>query len=223
MSEWQNPPPRCVIVRLGSSLSDFNRALEEFDNAPEARVAIVVSEGHRSARDSKGAPQEPYRPRKPLITALRGLQTGAPLGALLSIGGMRIASSNASFGGADIRFHRPAPTMLAYAVWSALFMTDMLLTARTALDRNLVNDVVEDQSLEPRTFELAARLAEILPRSPVVGRESQALSEFMSGDPLSDHGFAVYVLNAHRVYPLEETQAVALRRRPKLRRSNDAG
>ena len=223
MSEWQNPPPRCVIVRLSSSLSDFNQALEDFDNALEARVAIVVSEGDRSARDGETAPREPYRPRKPLVTALRGHQTAAPLGALLSISAMRVASSNASFGGADIRSHRPTPTMLPYAVWSALFMTKMLLTAQAALEWNLVNDVVEDHLLETRTYELAARLAEILPRSPVVGRESQRLSEFMSGDPLGDHGFAVYVLNAHRVYPLEETQAVALRRRPKLRRSSDAG
>jgi enoyl-CoA hydratase/carnithine racemase len=223
MSEWQNPPPRCVIVRLGSSLRDFDQALEDFDNAPEARVAIIVSEAGGSVRDGEAVPGECYRPRKPVVVGLRGLQTGVSLGALLSIGAMRIASSNASFGSADIRSHRPTPSMLPYAVWSALFMTDSRLTAQAALGWNLVNDVVEDHLLETRTFELAARLAEILPRSPVVGRESHALSEFMSGDPLGDHGFAVYVLNAHRVYPIEETQAVALRRRQKLRRSNDAG
>lgn len=223
MSEWQHPPPRCVIVRLGSSPSELDKALEDFDSAPEARVAIIVSEGDGSARDGGVGPRERYRPRKPIVAALRGLQTGASLGALLSISAMRIASSNTSFGGADIRSHRPTPSMLPYAVWSALFMTQSLITAQTALGWNLINDVVEDHLLETRTYELAARLAEILPRSPVVGRESQALSEFMSGDPLGDHGFAVYVVNAHRVYPLEETQAVALRRRPKLRRSNDAG
>jgi hypothetical protein len=35
MSEWHNPPHRCLIVRLGSSLRDFYQALEDFDNTAE--------------------------------------------------------------------------------------------------------------------------------------------------------------------------------------------
>src|ERR1700693_5260485 len=148
MSEWQNPPHRCVTVRLDSSLRNFYQALEDFDNAPEARLAIVVSEEDAPARDGEVVPRERYRPRKPVIMALRGLQTGSSLGALLSISGMRVASSNASFGSADIRSHRPAPGMLPYAVWSGLFMTHSLLTAQTAFVWNLINEVVEDHLLE---------------------------------------------------------------------------
>jgi enoyl-CoA hydratase/carnithine racemase len=223
MSEWQNAPHRCVTVRLGASLRDFYQALEDFDNAPEARVAIVVSEEDESARDAEVVPRERCRPRKPVVMALRGLQTGVSLGAILSISAMRVASSDASFGSADIGSHNPVPGMLPYAVWSALFMTHSLLTAQTALGWNLINEVVEDPLLETRAFELAARLAEILPRGPVLGKEAQALSEFINGDPLVTHGFGAYVLCAHHVFPFEETQAVARRRRPKLRSSNNAG
>ena len=223
MSEWQSPPHRCVTVRLGSSLRDFYEALEDFDNAPEACVAIVVSEKDAPARAGEIVPREHYRPRKSVIMALRGLQTGCSLGALLSINAMRIASSNASFGSADIRSHTPVPGMLPYAVWSALFMTHSLLTAQTALGWNLINEVVEDRLLETRAFELAARLAEILPRGPVLSKEAQALSEFINGDPLIASGFGAYVLCAHHVFPFEETQAVARRRRPQLRKSNNAG
>jgi enoyl-CoA hydratase/carnithine racemase len=223
MFEWQNTPHRCITVRLGSSLRDFYQALEDFDNAPEARVAIVVSEEGATARDGEVIPRERYRPRKPVIMALRGLQSGSSLGALLSISGMRVASSNASFGSADIRSHDPAPGMLPYAVWSALFMTHSLLTAHTALGWNIINEVIEDPLLETRAFELAARLTEILPRAPVLGKEAQALSEFINGNPLIAYGFGAYVLCAHHVFPYEETQAVARRRRPKLRSSNNAG
>jgi enoyl-CoA hydratase/carnithine racemase len=223
MSEWQNPPHRCVTVRLGSCLRDFYQALEDFDNAPQARVAIVVSDEATSVRGGEVVTRERYGPRKPVIMALRGLQTGSSLGALLSIGAMRVASANASFGNADIRYHNPAQGMLPYAAWSALFMTHSLFTAQIALGWNLINEIIEDPLLEARVFELAARLAEILPRAPVLEKEAQALSQFIDGDALNDYGFGVYVLSAHHAHPFEETQAVALRRRPKLRRPTSGG
>jgi enoyl-CoA hydratase/carnithine racemase len=206
------------MVPLGSCLGDFYRALEAFDNAPQARVAVIISEGDTSPRAGEISAPERYRARKPVIMALRGFQTGSALGALLSISAIRVASSNTSFGNADIRSHHPVPGMLPYAAWSALFMTRSLLSAHRALDWNLVNEVIEDDMLQTRVFELAARLAEILPRAPVLGKEAQALSEFINGDALVDYGFGVYVLSAQHLYPFEETQAIALRRRPKLRR-----
>ncbi|MDQ1694931.1 MAG: hypothetical protein QOJ03_284 [Frankiaceae bacterium] len=134
-------------------------ALEQVDDTPIGRKRMLTERIHRVAL----AVEEMD---KPVIAALKGAAVGAGLDMAL-LCDMRIAGRSARLSEGYIKVGLVPgdggawllPRLVGTAKAMELLMTGDVVTADEALRLGLVNDVVDDDEVLPRTYRLAERIA----------------------------------------------------------------
>jgi enoyl-CoA hydratase/carnithine racemase len=134
-------------------------ALEQIDNTPIGRKRMLTERIHQVALAIDELD-------KPVIAAMKGVAVGAGLDMAL-LCDMRIAGSSARLSEGYIKVGLVPgdggawllPRLVGTAKAMELLMTGDVITAEEALRLGLVNDVVADDDVLRRTYELAEKIA----------------------------------------------------------------
>ena len=156
----------------------LSAAMNDFAADPSLRVAIITGAGDKAfcagadlkemAANRTGQPPRDYFAdfgpddfiEKPVITAVNGYALAGGF-RLAQFGDLCIASENASFGISEAKWSRGAPwaaplvTMVPRRIMAELLLTAQPISAQRAYDVGLVNEVLPQERLIPRAWELA--------------------------------------------------------------------
>lgn len=232
--------PQALNALTSDMLRGIDAAFAGFDADPELRVAILTGAGEKSfcagmdlkeaipqvtAGDMIGYDDPTRRPlsdiRKPIIAAVNGLCVAGGL-EILQGTDLRVASENASFGLAEVRWglvpsggsHIRLPRQIPLAVAMEILLTGASIDARRAYDIGLVNRVVPLGELMPAAIELAEKVAA---NGPLAVRTAK---EIVLRSFALEQGFVLERALAARVFTSEDARegprAFAERRPPKF-------
>ena len=192
--------PAAMNAYDAETINAMGRRFEEFDEAPDLRVAILTGAGEKSfsagadlktlhGKTFEGGAAELWEKdrqyrlgqrvqvKKPVIAAINGYCLAGGLELALACD-LRIASRTASFGCPEVKvaiLHGYGAMRLVQTVSFPVAM-EMLLTgeridARRAYEIGLVNRVVEPQELLPAAMKMAQTIAENAPISVKITKE----------------------------------------------------
>lgn len=171
----------------------MREAMHEFAADPAFRVAIITGSGEKSfcagadlkelASRTDGTPPLDYFAEfgpddwieKPVITAVNGTAYAGGF-RMAQFGDLCIASENASFAISEAKWSRGAPwaapltRMLPRRILAELLLTAQPLSAQRCYELGLVNDVVPQERLIPRAWELAQTIVDNAPLSVTAGK-----------------------------------------------------
>lgn len=163
-------------------------AMHDFTVDPELRVAVITGSGDISfcagadlkemaANKTKQPPRDYFAEfgpddfvAKPVITAVNGAAYAGGF-RLAQFGDLCLASRSASFAISEARWSRGAPwaapltRMLPRRILAELLLTAQPISAERAHQVGLVNEVVENDRLIPRAWEVAGTIADNAPLS----------------------------------------------------------
>ncbi|MFD5811265.1 MULTISPECIES: enoyl-CoA hydratase/isomerase family protein [Rhodococcus] len=166
----------------------LSQAMNDFAADTSLRVAVITGSGTKSfcagadlkelAENRVGQPPRDYFAdfgpddfiEKPVITAVNGYALAGGF-RLAQFGDLCIASENASFGISEAKWSRGAPwaaplvNMIPRRIMAELLLTAQPISAQRAYDVGLVNEVVPEERLIPRAWELAETIANNAPLS----------------------------------------------------------
>jgi len=164
----------------------LSQAMNDFANDPALRVAIITGAGDKAfcagadlkemAGERQSMPPRDYFAdfgpddfiEKPVITAVNGFALAGGF-RLAQFGDLCIASENASFGISEAKWSRGAPwaaplvNMIPRRIMAELLLTAQPITAQRAYDVGLINEVVPQERLIPRAWELAQVMVDNAP------------------------------------------------------------